>query len=116
MPSLQLKNDDYFEGSVHCAMEDGEVPREKKSWTDLKQTLCELRRQLSAISAVVPTSVSFRTLTDGSSRIFFLGTLANGWETTLHFTDIPSDIRPLGRLHWQQLLEFNFQSAPPSNR
>ncbi|XP_074000010.1 dipeptidyl peptidase 9 [Rhodnius prolixus] len=97
-------------------MEDGEVPREKKSWTDLKQTLCELRRQLSAISAVVPTSVSFRTLTDGSSRIFFLGTLANGWETTLHFTDIPSDIRPLGRLHWQQLLEFNFQSAPPSNR
>lgn len=72
-------------------MEDKGNSSGKKSWTDLKHTLCELRRQLSSISTVVPSSVSFRTLDDGSTRIFFLGTLANGWESTLHYADIPGE-------------------------
>lgn len=98
-------------------MEDGGNCTERKSWSELKHTLCELRRQLSSISTVVPTSVSFRALSDGSTRIFFLGTLANGWETTLHFADIPGEeTRVMGKLHWQQLLEFNFQTTPSVNR
>ncbi|XP_014248526.1 dipeptidyl peptidase 9 isoform X1 [Cimex lectularius] len=98
-------------------MEDGceweGVNNPTKSWKDLKSKLCELRRQLSAISAIVPTAVDFRTLDDGTIRIFFLGTLTNGWETTLHFADVPSGAQSImGKLQWQQLLEFNFQTTP----
>uniref|UniRef100_A0A0A9VTT3 Dipeptidyl peptidase 8 n=1 Tax=Lygus hesperus TaxID=30085 RepID=A0A0A9VTT3_LYGHE len=101
------------EGSNGPTSTTGAAASHGRSWSELKATLCEIRRQLSAISAVVPSAVTFRTFPDGTTRIFFLGTLANGWETTLHYADIPSeDTRAMGKLHWQQLLEFNFQSNP----
>ncbi|KAL1123002.1 hypothetical protein AAG570_003326 [Ranatra chinensis] len=71
-----------------------------------------MRRQLSALSTVVPSLVKFRTLPDGTVRIFFLGSLPNGWETTLHYADVSSkDSKNAGKLHWQQLLEFNLQKV-----
>lgn len=63
----------------------------KKTWSELKQVVVELRRQLSSLSTIVPSSVQFRNLKDGRTRIFFLSTPANGWETTLLYTDIIPD-------------------------
>lgn len=66
-------------------MEDGES---RKSWSELRQVVCELRRQLSSLSTVVPSSITFRRLSDGRTRIFFLSTLSSGWETTLLYADV----------------------------
>ena len=78
-------------GGCWSEMEDGlDCNESKKSWTELKQTSCALRRQLSALSTAVPSLIKFRILPDGSTRIFFLGTLANGWENTLHYADVSS--------------------------
>lgn len=82
-------------GLKRIEMEDGSIKNGKKTWNELKQTLCELRRQLSALSCVVPSSINFRNIGDGSVRIYFLGTLANGWETTLYSADIPADAKVL---------------------
>lgn len=60
----------------------------KKTWSELKQVVFELRRQLSALSTIIPSSVEFRNLKDGRTRIFFLSTPANGWENTLLYTDV----------------------------
>lgn len=78
-------------GLEQSEMEDG-LP--KKSWLELKQVVCELRRQFSALSTVLsqcPTSITFRNLSDGRTRIFFLSTPVNGWETTLLYADVSSD-------------------------
>lgn len=65
-----------------------EVPERKKSWLELKGEVCELRRQLACLSIPVPTSVSFRTLNEGRTRIYFLSTPSNGWEMTLLYVDL----------------------------
>ncbi|XP_054260848.1 dipeptidyl peptidase 9 [Macrosteles quadrilineatus] len=83
----------------------------KKSWSELKQVVLELRRQLSSLSTIIPSSVEFRTLKDGRTRIFFLSTPANGWETTLLYTDIVPDEPKSGRLQWHPVIESNFQSV-----
>uniref|UniRef100_A0A1Y1MHP1 Uncharacterized protein n=1 Tax=Photinus pyralis TaxID=7054 RepID=A0A1Y1MHP1_PHOPY len=62
----------------------------KLSWSDLKSVVNDLRRQLSSLSTMVPTSISFRTLQDGRTRIYFLSTPQNGWEMTLLYTDVPN--------------------------
>lgn len=94
-------------------MEDG-LP--KKSWLELKQVVCELRRQFSALSTVDPSSITFRNLSDGRTRIFFLSTPVNGWETTLLYADVSSDDHKTGRLQWQPVIESNFQSLSSGNR
>lgn len=60
----------------------------KKSWSELKESVTELRKQLSRLSAMIPMNIEFRKLNDGRTRIYFLGTPPNGWETTLLCTDI----------------------------
>lgn len=60
----------------------------KKTWSELKESVTELRKQLSRLSTMVPTNIQFRTLSDSRIRIYFLGTPPNGWETTLLCTDI----------------------------
>lgn len=67
------------------------VPRAriaKKSWSELKQSVGELRRNLASLASMVPSNINFRTLSDGRTRIYFLGTPPNGWETTLMYADI----------------------------
>ena len=78
----------FISGVEQSEMEDG-LP--KKSWLELKQVVCELRRQFSALSTVDPSSITFRNLSDGRTRIFFLSTPVNGWETTLLYADVNSD-------------------------
>lgn len=60
----------------------------KKSWSELKETVTELRKQLSRLSTLVPMNIQFRKLSDSRIRIYFLGTPPNGWETTLLCSDI----------------------------
>ncbi|XP_055680825.1 dipeptidyl peptidase 8 [Lutzomyia longipalpis] len=78
----------------------------KKSWSELKGVVAELRRNLMALSSVIPANINFRTLSDGRIRIYFLSTPPNGWETTLLYVDIghTDDITPK-RLQWNLLLE-----------
>ncbi|TMW51961.1 hypothetical protein DOY81_002951 [Sarcophaga bullata] len=63
-------------------------PTTKKSWTEIKATVNEIRKQLSNLSSMVPTNIQFRTLSDGRVRCYFLSTPPNAWETTLLYTDI----------------------------
>lgn len=60
----------------------------KKTWSELKESVTELRKQLSRLSTMVPMNIQFRKLSDSRIRIYFLGTPPNGWETTLLCTDI----------------------------
>ncbi|XP_055378183.1 dipeptidyl peptidase 8 [Condylostylus longicornis] len=78
----------------------------KKSWSELKAVVSELRKQLANLSSMVPMNISFRTLSDGRVRIYFLSTPPNGWETTLLYTDVnPNDTSQPKRLHWNLVLE-----------
>ncbi|KAL1461759.1 hypothetical protein WDU94_013631, partial [Cyamophila willieti] len=90
----------------------------KKTWAELREIVNELRRNLSSLSTMVPTSLSFRKLSDGRTRIFFLSTPANGWETTLLYADVPSedDDRRCQTLQWQPVIESNFQSISIGSR
>lgn len=63
----------------------------KKTWSELKSVVSDLRRSLSGLSSMVPMNVHFRTLSDGRTRIYFLSTPPNGWETTLLYADIAPD-------------------------
>lgn len=104
-------------------MEDHEEPErchsvEKGSWAELRNVVCDLRRQLSSLSAMVPGSVSFRTLPDGRTRIYFLSTPVNGWETTLLYADVMNSDHHTGshRLQWLPVIEANFQSLSSVTR
>lgn len=67
----------------------------KKTWLELKESVTELRKQLSRLSTMVPMNIQFRKLSDSRTRIYFLGTPPNGWETTLLCTDItPAMLSP----------------------
>lgn len=104
-------------------MEGHEEPRstnngEKLSWSELRNVVCDLRRQLSGLSTMVPGSVSFRTLPDGRTRIYFLSTPANGWEMTLLYADVMNGAHHTGshRLQWVPVIEANFQSLSSVSR
>lgn len=74
---------------------DMEPVTRKKTWPELKESVTELRKQLSRLSTMVPMNIQFRKLSDSRTRIYFLGTPPNGWETTLLCTDItPAMLAP----------------------
>ncbi|KAK7570778.1 hypothetical protein V9T40_010145 [Parthenolecanium corni] len=79
----------------------------KKTWQEFKEIVCELRKQLSSLSSMAPTSITFRSYPDGRTRIFFLGSPYNGLETTLLYADIPKDedTQPTARLTWCPVIE-----------
>ncbi|XP_034937846.1 dipeptidyl peptidase 9 [Chelonus insularis] len=90
----------------------------KKSWSELRGVVSEFRRKLSGVSdGSVPDAITFRSLPDGRTRIYFLGTPSNGWETTLLYVDIGQYEQFNGcKLHWQPIIEANFQSVSSANR
>lgn len=73
------------------------MPR-KKTWSELKESVSETRKQLSRLSTMVPTNIVFRQLSDGRTRIYFLGMPPNGWETTLLCTDITPNMLTMSSL------------------
>lgn len=78
----------HCNGSTSQPMNDMLTMPRKKTWSELKESVTELRKQLSRLSTMVPTNIVFRQLSDGRTRIYFLGMPPNGWETTLLCTDI----------------------------
>ncbi|XP_012287809.1 dipeptidyl peptidase 9 [Orussus abietinus] len=111
----------------HCNEGGDQVPepncstscdQKKKSWQELRGIVSELRRKLSGVSVgSVPSSITFRSLPDGRTRIYFLSTPNNGWETSLLYVDIAHSDHANGyRLHWQPVIEPNFQSVMCANR
>lgn len=68
------------------------VEHRKKSWSELKESVTDLRKQLSRLATMIPMNIEFRRLTDGRTRIYFLSMPPNGWETTLLCTDIPPTV------------------------
>lgn len=76
--------------------EDGHIPAPtpRKTWSEIKATVNEIRKQMSNLSSMVPSNIQFRTLSDGRVRCYFLSTPPNAWETTLLYTDINLSITP----------------------
>ncbi|XP_043468840.1 dipeptidyl peptidase 9 isoform X2 [Leptopilina heterotoma] len=100
-----------------------EIDPPKKSWTELGGVVSDLRRRFSGmLSGSIPGSVSFRSLPDGRTRIYFLSSSSSGYETTLLYVDIGHSDHANGyKLHWQPVIEANFQiktlfSVANSNR
>ncbi|CAK9800355.1 Dipeptidyl peptidase 9 [Anthophora quadrimaculata] len=90
----------------------------RRSWSDLRGVVSDLRRKLSGVSVgSVPGSITFRSLPDGRTRIYFLSSPSNGWETTLLYVDIAHSDHANGyRLHWQPVIEANFQTVSSTKR
>lgn len=90
----------------------------QRSWSELRGVVSDLRRKLSGVSVgSVPGSITFRSLPDGRTRIYFLSSPSNGWETTLLFVDIAHSDHANGyRLHWQPIIEANFQTVSSTKR
>lgn len=84
----------YCNGNTSQASPNNETEpvTHKRSWTEIKESVNEIRKQLSRLSAMTPSNIEFRKLTDNRTRIYFLGTPPNGWETTLLCTDITPDM------------------------
>ncbi|VEN52034.1 unnamed protein product [Callosobruchus maculatus] len=96
---------------------DKERSENKLSWPELKAVVSDLRRQLSSLSTMVPTSITFRTLQDGRTRIYFLSTPQNTWENTLLCADIPNGNQPTSmRLQWQCVIESNFPTISTADK
>lgn len=53
--------------------EQQQQPMRKKTWSELKESVTELRKQLSRLSTMVPMNIQFRKLSDSRIRIYFLG-------------------------------------------
>ncbi|XP_023228429.1 dipeptidyl peptidase 9-like [Centruroides sculpturatus] len=94
--------------------------RKQKSWHELRQVVRNMRRHFSSISAKIPSALSFRLIENENgqviTRIYFLGTLSGGRETTLLYADIPmhnSSTQENTSFSWQPLLESTFQVLHP---
>ncbi|XP_045781604.1 dipeptidyl peptidase 9 isoform X1 [Maniola jurtina] len=88
----------------------GEYDRgpKKYSWSEVRQAVHDLRKELSSLSTMVPMAISFRRLGNGKTRVYFLRTPQNGWEITLLYTDVtPSQQPSNARLDWKPLIESN---------
>lgn len=84
------------------------VPSKKYSWAEVRQAVHDLRKELSSLSTMVPMAISFRKLSNGKMRIYFLRTPQNGWEITLLYTDVTPTQQPNNtRLDWKPLIESN---------
>lgn len=70
------------------------VPSKKYSWAEVRQAVHDLRKELSSLSTMVPMAISFRKLSNGKMRIYFLRTPQNGWEITLLYTDVTPSQQP----------------------
>jgi dipeptidyl-peptidase 9 len=64
-------------------------PQTKRyTWAEVRQAVNDLRKELASLSAMTPMAISFRKLSNGKTRIYFLRTPLNGWEITLLYSDV----------------------------
>lgn len=77
-------------GDGAAASECDREPPKKYSWAEVRQAVHDLRKELSSLCTMVPMAVSFRRLSCGNLRIYFLKSPQNGWETLLYTDVLPS--------------------------
>ncbi|KAF0305391.1 Dipeptidyl peptidase 9 [Amphibalanus amphitrite] len=89
----------------------------QRSWAEMRQTLHQLRRSLSALSSRTPQHFSFRALADGRLRVYYLSARA-GSENQLCYVDVPPEtaVSDNVKLPWQQLFDPTFQSVRYGSR
>jgi hypothetical protein len=63
-----------------------------QTWSQLYAEVSELRRQLSSLASMLPSSLAFRNIPGtGRTRIYFLGAPpSTAWESTLLAADVPA--------------------------
>jgi hypothetical protein len=61
----------------------------KKSWSELKDAVNEIRKKFSSLSYSIPTNIQFRELADGRLRIYFLCPQSK-YDTLLYVDITPS--------------------------
>lgn len=84
------------------------LPQKKYSWSEVRQAVHNLRKELSSLSSMVPMAISFRKLNNGRMRIYFLRTPQNGWEITLLYADVTETTNAdYTKLEWKPLIESN---------
>lgn len=81
-------------GDGAAAGECVQITPKKYTWTEVRQAVHDLRKELSSLSTMVPMAISFRRLSSGKTRVYFLRTPQNGWEITLLYTDITPSAQP----------------------
>lgn len=69
-------------------------PQKKYSWAEVRQAVHDLRKELCSLSTMVPMAISFRKLSNGKMRIYFLRIPQHGWEVTLLYTDVTPSNQP----------------------
>lgn len=94
-------------------------PNSRKSWSELKAIVNDLRLKFASasLSSAVPSNITFRTMSDGRVRIYFLSAPPpNSWEMTLLYTDIsPADAPSTDKLTWKILLDQTVRSITTKN-
>ncbi|CAH2062183.1 unnamed protein product, partial [Iphiclides podalirius] len=104
-------------GDGAAAGEYEQVPCKRYSWAEVRQAVHDLRKELSSLSTMVPMAISFRKLSNGKTRVYFLRTPQNGWEITLLYTDITHSLQPNNtRLDWKPLIESNIALGVSSGK
>lgn len=86
----------------------------KKTWDELRQSVRDTRKLLSALACRVPSTFTFRTEqteTGTITRLYFLGIPPKSRENTLLYVDIPNEKQDVvSTLPWKHLLD-SFQSG-----
>ncbi|XP_068625789.1 dipeptidyl peptidase 9-like isoform X2 [Battus philenor] len=104
-------------GDGAAAGEFDHVPSKRYSWAEVRQAVHDLRKELSSLSTMVPMAISFRRLSNGKTRVYFLRTPQNGWEITLLYTDITHTLQSNNtRLDWKPLIESNIALGVSSGK
>ncbi|XP_047518470.1 dipeptidyl peptidase 9 isoform X2 [Pieris napi] len=103
-------------GDGAAAGECDREPPKKYSWAEVRQAVHDLRKDLSSLSTMVPMAICFRKLSCGKTRVYFLRTPQNGWETLL-YTDVLPTLQPSNaRLDWKPLIKSNVALGASSGK
>lgn len=113
-PAINKKPTDGDNNALENGHQSINNPGVKKTWSEIRQTVCDFRHRLSTVSVMSISHVSFRRLLNGKTRVYFLSAPINEFETLL-YVDLPNQ-SVAGQLPWQPLIESNFPSVIMSGR
>ncbi|XP_060862612.1 dipeptidyl peptidase 9 [Metopolophium dirhodum] len=113
-PAINQKPTDGDNNALENGHQSITNPGAKKTWSEIRQTVCDFRHRLSTVSVMSISHVSFRRLQNGKTRVYFLSAPVNEFETLL-YVDLPNQ-SVAGQLPWQPLIESNFPSVIMSGR
>lgn len=63
----------------------------KCSWIELKTIVSDLRREIATISSLLPMQISFRRLSSGKVRIYYLVNSPDCWGIPLMYVNVPTN-------------------------